>query len=192
MNQYFLHASIFFFLTGLLTSCTSNLSTLTPTNTLVARPTNQDATSVAVPPTEALPTLPHTTIDPSTMTGKLMMGYQGWFACPGDGSNIYNGYYHWIKDGYPSLNSESFRVDMWPDTNELGTSDLWQDSVVEFRKDLQQMEAMVKDPSTDLHARITHGDGQTVLREALLIADHNAYHLGVLTVMARILKAVPQ
>jgi hypothetical protein len=52
-----------------------------------------------------------------------MMGYQGWFACPGDGSNIYNGYYHWIKDGYPSLNPESFRVDMWPDTSELTDSE---------------------------------------------------------------------
>ena len=53
------------------------------------------------------------------------------------------------------------------------------------------METLVEDPSTDLHAKIPHGDGQTILREALLIADHNAYHLGVLAVMARIAKAVP-
>lgn len=67
----------------------------------------------------SLPILPHNTIDPSTLTGKLMMGYQGWFSCPGDGTNMYNGYYHWIHDGYPSLNAESFRVDMFPDTREL-------------------------------------------------------------------------
>jgi hypothetical protein len=48
---------------------------------------------------------------------------------------------------------------------------------------------LVEDPSTDLYAKLAHGDGQTILREALLIADHNAYHLGVLTVMARILKS---
>jgi hypothetical protein len=64
-------------------------------------------------------------------------------------------------------------------------------TIDQFRKDLQQMEALVEDPSTDLHAKIPHGDGQTILREALLIADHNAYHLGVLAVMARIVKAVP-
>jgi hypothetical protein len=54
------------------------------------------------------------------------------------------------------------------------------------------MEALVEDPSTDLYAKIPHGDGQTVLREALLIADHNAYHLGVLAVMGRIVKTVPK
>jgi hypothetical protein len=50
------------------------------------------------------------------------------------------------------------------------------------------MEQLVLNNSTDLYARIPHGEGQTVLREALLIADHNAYHLGALVVMARMLK----
>ncbi len=50
----------------------------------------------------------------------------------------------------------------------------------------------VEDPSTEMHAKIPHGEGSTILREALLITDHNAYHLGVLTVMARILKALPR
>jgi hypothetical protein len=65
---------------------------------------------------------------------------------------------------------------------------LWQQTIEQFRRDLQQMEALVEDPSTDLQAKIPHGDGQTILREALLIADHTAYHLGVLAVMARIAK----
>ncbi|MEZ5194542.1 MAG: hypothetical protein R2734_20100 [Nocardioides sp.] len=42
-------------------------------------------------------------VDPTTLTGKLVMGYQGWFACPEDGLPIYNGYYHWIKDGNRQL-----------------------------------------------------------------------------------------
>ena len=46
----------------------------------------------------------------------------------------------------------------------------------------------VADPANDLFAEIAHGDGQTILREALLVADHNAYHLGALAVMGRILK----
>jgi hypothetical protein len=44
---------------------------------------------------------------------------------------------------------------------------------------------------SDLNAKTPHGDGQTILREALLIADHNAYHLGALVVMARIVKTNP-
>jgi hypothetical protein len=55
--------------------------------------------------------------------------------------------------------------------------------------DLKQIGHLVSDPSTDLFATIPHGTGQTILREALLVADHNAYHLGVVVAAARILKA---
>ena len=85
--------------------------------------------------------------------------------------------------------SPEFPKGYWPTPNEPGSPALWQESVDNFRNDLQQMEALVEEPSTDLHAKIAHGEGQTILREALLIADSNAYHLGVLTVMGRILKA---
>ncbi len=87
--------------------------------------------------------------------------------------------------------SPEFPKGYWPNPNEPGTATSWQKTVDDFRNDLQQMEALVENSSTDLHATIAHGDGQTILREALLTADHNAYHLGVLTVMARILKAAP-
>ncbi|HYV10970.1 MAG TPA: DinB family protein [Pyrinomonadaceae bacterium] len=80
----------------------------------------------------------------------------------------------------------------WPQPDELGNPNLWQQTIDGFRDDLKEMEALVQNPSTDLHATIPHGDGQTILREALLIADHNAYHLGALAVMARIVKAVPR
>lgn len=88
----------------------------------------------------------------------------------------------------PNHVSPEFPKGYWPMPSEPGTPTLWQKSIDEFRNDLRQMEALVEDPSTDLHAKIPHGDGQTILREALLIADHNAYHLGVLAVMARIVK----
>ncbi|HZI48775.1 MAG TPA: DinB family protein [Pyrinomonadaceae bacterium] len=80
----------------------------------------------------------------------------------------------------------------WPQPEELGNPTLWQKTIDRFRDDLKEMETLVENPSTDLHAKIPHGDGQTILREALLIADHNAYHLGALAVMARIVKAVPR
>jgi hypothetical protein len=77
----------------------------------------------------------------------------------------------------------------WPPQDQLGTPELWQETVDKFRNDLKQMENLVADPSTDLLAKISHGTGQTILREALLVADHNAYHLGVLVVMRRILSS---
>jgi hypothetical protein len=85
--------------------------------------------------------------------------------------------------------SPEFPKGYWPDTNELGTPQSWQDTIDGFRHDLKEMEELVANPDTNLYDKIPHGDGQTVLREALLIADHNAYHLGALAVMERILKA---
>jgi len=76
----------------------------------------------------------------------------------------------------------------WPGPEDLGDEKLWRKSVKTFRDDLTQMEALITDPSTDLFTKISHGDGQTILREALLVADHNAYHLGVLLAMSRMLK----
>jgi len=85
--------------------------------------------------------------------------------------------------------SPEFPKGYWPDAEETGSVALWHKTIDEFRNDLKQMEALVEDPATDLYARIPHGDGQTILREALLTADHNAYHLGALAVMARIVKS---
>lgn len=85
--------------------------------------------------------------------------------------------------------SPEFPKGYWPEPEEPGTAASWQKTIDEFQSDLKQMEALVEDPSTDLYAKIPHGDGQTILREALLIADHNAYHLGALAVMARLLKS---
>ena len=53
------------------------------------------------------------------------------------------------------------------------------------------MENLVRDPAVDLYAPIPHGDGQTVLREAMLVADHNAYHVGQLVLIRRLLKVWP-
>ena len=78
----------------------------------------------------------------------------------------------------------------WPPHAEAGNEELWKQTVENFRADLKQIEALVADPSTDLVAKLPHGSGQTILREALLVADHNSYHLGVLAVMGRIVKSV--
>jgi hypothetical protein len=77
----------------------------------------------------------------------------------------------------------------WPTDEVIPDEDAWNKSVEAFRADLKEMERLISDPSTDLFAPIAHGEGQTVLREALLVADHNAYHLGVLATVKRLLNA---
>jgi uncharacterized damage-inducible protein DinB len=80
-------------------------------------------------------------------------------------------------------------ADYWPKTKAPASAAAWNRSVQAFRKDLKAMCALVADESTDLFAKIPHGNGQTILREALLIADHNAYHLGELVLLRRLLGA---
>ena len=77
----------------------------------------------------------------------------------------------------------------WPDKAREATEEDWRRSVESFREDLRRMEALVEDESSDLYAAIPHGEGQTLLREALLVADHNAYHLGALVTLRRALEA---
>ncbi|MDX6443461.1 MAG: hypothetical protein QOH71_535 [Blastocatellia bacterium] len=76
----------------------------------------------------------------------------------------------------------------WPKPAQLGNVELWQESAEKFRADLKQMEKLVADQSTNLFSAIPHGSGQTILREALLVADHNSYHLGALVVLGRLVK----
>ncbi len=64
----------------------------------------------------------------------------------------------------------------------------WKNSCAQILKDLQRMRNLVADEKTDLLAEIKHGDGQTVLREALLVSDHNTYHLGQIAFLMRTLE----
>jgi hypothetical protein len=75
----------------------------------------------------------------------------------------------------------------WPKQEAPPNSAAWEHSVKDFRADLKAMEELVADPTTDLFARIPWGEGQTILREALLIADHNAYHLAQIVDVRRLL-----
>jgi hypothetical protein len=75
----------------------------------------------------------------------------------------------------------------WPAKDAEADEAAWSRSLESFRADLEAMKALVSDPATDLFKPIEHGEGQTILREALLVADHNAYHLGVLVTLKRLL-----
>jgi hypothetical protein len=85
--------------------------------------------------------------------------------------------------------SPDFPGGYWPRTAAPPSARAWNESLRAFQKDLKAMIALVTDPSTDLFARIPNGDGQTILREAFLVADHNAYHLGQLALLRKQLGA---
>lgn len=77
----------------------------------------------------------------------------------------------------------------WPKTQSPPNSRAWGQSVAAIRRDLDAMCELVSNEATDLFAKIPHGDGQTILREALLIADHNAYHIGQFVLVRKMLGA---
>ena len=89
----------------------------------------------------------------------------------------------------PAYQEKKFPDDYWPAGDAPPSGDAWDGSVRQFESDLKEMEALISDPQHDLVAAIPHGQGQTLLREALLVADHNAYHLGQLMFLRKMLEA---
>jgi DinB superfamily len=88
--------------------------------------------------------------------------------------------------------SPDFPSGYWPTADAPPDAAAWANSAKSFRRDLKAMQSLVSSPKTELFAAIPHGDGQTILREALLVADHNAYHLGELVLLRRLLGAWPE
>lgn len=73
----------------------------------------------------------------------------------------------------------------WPKSETPPSEKAWKDSMTAFKKDLRAMQQLVANPKTNLYAKLPWGDTQTVLREALLVADHNSYHLGQLIMLRK-------
>jgi len=77
----------------------------------------------------------------------------------------------------------------WPESPAPESEKQWTASVRKYRKDLAEFEAMLLDPRQDLHRKFPWGDGQTLLREALTIADHTSYHVGQLLLVRKWLES---
>jgi len=77
----------------------------------------------------------------------------------------------------------------WPKSAEPPSASAWDQSIAAIHADLKQFETLLEKPGVDLYKPFRWGDGQNLLREALLIADHNAYHVGELIVVRRLLGA---
>jgi hypothetical protein len=87
----------------------------------------------------------------------------------------------------PKHVSPDFPSGYWPKNSTPPDASVWEKSVKAFEQDLRGMEKLVVDPKTDLLAPIPGSSGQTILREALLIADHNSYHLGQFVLLRKLL-----
>jgi hypothetical protein len=85
--------------------------------------------------------------------------------------------------------SPEFPAGYWPKTQAPPSPAAWEKSAASFLRDRRALCDLVMAESTDLFAKIPHGDGQTILREALLAADHAAYHLGEFVLLRRLLGA---
>jgi DinB superfamily len=87
----------------------------------------------------------------------------------------------------PSYAEREWPRDYWPPQDRMAAPDEWRRTLDAFREDARALQAIVADPATDLYARIPHGDGQTIFREMLVVADHNAYHLGEFAIMRQVM-----
>jgi hypothetical protein len=89
-----------------------------------------------------------------------------------------------IKD--PDYKERDWPDDYWPERGTQATKADWDKTLKQYRRDLKELIDLVKDPATDLYKKIPWGNGQTVLREILLVADHTAYEIGEMASMRRV------
>jgi hypothetical protein len=87
----------------------------------------------------------------------------------------------------PNYQEMQWPDDYWPAPDAEADAAAWDKTLATFRADLKAVEDLVNDPQTDFSATIAHGDGQTILREILLVADHNAYHIGEFAILRQVM-----
>jgi hypothetical protein len=87
----------------------------------------------------------------------------------------------------PRWKSPSWPDGYWPDPKKCLTAAMWKSSVKRFFEDFKEAKALARNRGIDLTAEIPHGEGRTYLREVLLIADHNAYHIGQIVSVRKLL-----
>lgn len=85
----------------------------------------------------------------------------------------------------PKHKSPAWPEGYWPESETPPNESAWQASLAAIRKDMKAMEQLVANVKSDLYRKFPWGNGQTLLREALLVADHNAYHVGQLVMMRK-------
>jgi hypothetical protein len=89
----------------------------------------------------------------------------------------------------PDYASPSWPVGYWPDPDAQADTAAWNGTIGAFQSDLEALKNIARDPNTDLTTPIPHAQpGHTVLREVLIVADHNSYHVGELGILRQVMK----
>lgn len=84
----------------------------------------------------------------------------------------------------PDYRAPNFPDDLWPERDATTDEAGWRHTIAQFQADLAALIAIINDPHTDLYSQIPHAaPGHTILREALIVADHNAYHIGEFAIL---------
>jgi uncharacterized damage-inducible protein DinB len=91
----------------------------------------------------------------------------------------------------PHYAEKAWPKEYWPETAEPPSDRSWDESIAAMRHDRAALASLTTDDKTNLLSRVPNGDGQTYLREVLLVLDHTAYHTGELIVLRRLLGAWP-
>lgn len=92
----------------------------------------------------------------------------------------------------PSYKYIDWPDNYWPKKDEKATKKEWDKTVMSYNKDLRKLKKIVKDPKTNLYKKIPWGEGQDILREILVVADHTAYHIGELGILRQIVGTWPK
>lgn len=87
----------------------------------------------------------------------------------------------------PKYKEPQWPQDYWPKKNKKATKSDWDKTIQGFTTDLKKLQTIAKDPKVDLYSKIAWGSGQTILREILLVSEHNSYHLGEFSIMRQVM-----
>jgi hypothetical protein len=87
----------------------------------------------------------------------------------------------------PSYKEKKWPRDYWPAEGKKATGKEWDKTISGIKNDTNEIEKLVSDPNIDIYSKAKNGDGQTILREILLVADHLAYHIGEFAIMRQVM-----
>lgn len=91
----------------------------------------------------------------------------------------------------PEHESPPWPEGYWPARDAQADASTWQHTIDAFQADRQALQHIVEDPATDLYAPLAHAPGYTILREILVVADHNAYHTGEFAILRQVMGTWP-
>lgn len=91
----------------------------------------------------------------------------------------------------PKYKEMKWPDDYWPEKDKEADEKIWKKTITDYKKDLAELKVIVSKPKTDFLSKIPHGQGQNILREMLLVADHNSYHIGEFAILRQVAQNWP-